>query len=86
VIRQRFSGGARAAAALFGTRIAAGSREGRPEGGDRKPPDWIAELDEEEGIDEFELAMRSDLGEAVEERTGEPLVARRGATFAERGR
>jgi hypothetical protein len=77
VIRQKFSGGARAAAALFGTRIAAGTKDDRPASGDRKPPDWIAELDDEEGIDEFELAMRSGLDEALEERIGEPVVSRR---------
>jgi hypothetical protein len=85
----RFSGGARTAAGLLGTRIAAGARfEERPEGGDRKPPDWLSELDDHDGVDGFELAMYSELGEVLAARIGRPSAAdacrRAGSAIPER--
>jgi hypothetical protein len=66
---RRFSGTARAAAALIGIRIAAGrDRESRFEPRDEWPPDWLLDLDEYEDGDELSRALYSPLDEMIEER------------------
>ena len=66
---RRFSGAARAAAALIGIRIAAGrDREESLEARYDRPPDWLSELDEYEDGDELSRALYSPLGEMIEAR------------------
>lgn len=61
-----WAGGGRLLAALFGTRIAAGSTE-RESPATRAPsePDWVSELDEYEGVDGFWLASCPEIGAVV---------------------
>jgi hypothetical protein len=66
---RRFSGAARAAAALIGIRIAAGrARKSHFEPREDRPPDWLSELDEYEDADVLSRALYSPLDEMIEAR------------------
>jgi hypothetical protein len=68
---RRFGRGAVAAAGWFGTRIAAEpGPTGRQSALDRKPPDWLVELDDREGCDELFVALHCDLDQVLEARFG----------------
>ena len=80
----KFSGAAKAAAALIGIRIAAGDRQPRTVEMKRERPAWIAELDEQDQDDQLWLALHSPLDQlheariapASESRAGRPLTDR----------